>query len=534
MKKLKYLLYGLFLNFVFVCDVYAAPTYKLTVSSSSIENGSKVSATVSVYNTASWNIKITSAGSSSGCSNSWADATSNGANTTKTFTVTCTATSTGSIAFTLSGDITGEDGSNINLSGSKRVTVVARHENSTVNTLKDLSVEGYTLSPEFSADVLEYSVTVPPTTTKVKINATKKDSASTIDGTGEFDVDEGQNKFDIVVTAESGAVRTYTVNVNVEDTNPIKVNVGNEEYSLLKTSRNLEIPSLYTESSMDVDGVNIPIFINEVTNITLVALKNAIGEVNFFIYNDGTYSPYVELSSDTLVIMPTNEEISMSGFKSVSLTLNNFTINAYTYEKEESNYYLFTGKNLITNEDNIYVYNKLDNTYTIFDKSIYNSVLSDYKFAFYFLIGASVTFLLCLLIIILQSSKNKKVQKLIVSLETRLNNEKLNNEKKRLNKKKQDNKKVSSNKKDIKKDIILDNNESKKIENVDNSSNEKISDKDRKSNNIETTEKADALLGNFELEKEDKNNKKKVVENIETSNEKLESDDEKTYNILDD
>ena len=66
----------------FIGAVNAAPTYKLTVSNSTIESGGKVTASVTVYNTAAWNIKINGTGNTNGCSTSSADATSSGKNTT--------------------------------------------------------------------------------------------------------------------------------------------------------------------------------------------------------------------------------------------------------------------------------------------------------------------------------------------------------------------------------------------------------------------------------------------------------------------
>ena len=215
MKRIKYIVFSFLVNIVTLGVVYAAPSYSFNVSSSQIENGSKVTASVTVKQTAAWNVKITSAGNTSGCSNQWVGDSGTGANATKTFSVSCRATSTGVISFTLSGDITSSDGTNSNISGSKRVTVVEKRPDSTVNTLKSLSVSGYDLSPEFNEDTLEYSVSVPPTTTKVTIDATRKDNASKVEGTGEFEVNEGQNKFEIKVTAESGALRTYIVTVNV-------------------------------------------------------------------------------------------------------------------------------------------------------------------------------------------------------------------------------------------------------------------------------------------------------------------------------
>ena len=138
MKKIKY--FGiLFLLFgLNIMGVSAKASASLSVNKSSVENGSKVTASVKVSGTAAWNIKIASSGATSGCTQKFADATENGKNTTKTFTVTCKATSIGTINFTLSGDISSEDGASVNVSGNKSVKVVAPREKSKNNNLKRL------------------------------------------------------------------------------------------------------------------------------------------------------------------------------------------------------------------------------------------------------------------------------------------------------------------------------------------------------------------------------------------------------------
>ena len=89
------------------------------------------------------------------------------------------------------------------------------------NNLSSLGVTGYDLSPAFNKDTIEYSVSVPSDVEKITITGAVEDKAASVNGLGEFDVSEGENKFDITVTAENGSQKTYTLKVNVEDTNPI-------------------------------------------------------------------------------------------------------------------------------------------------------------------------------------------------------------------------------------------------------------------------------------------------------------------------
>ena len=419
MKK-KHLLYALALLSLGITTTYAAPSYNFKVSSGSITNGNKVTASVTVSGAASWQIKISSSGNTNGCTQKWADATGDAKNTTKTFSTTCKASSTGVINFQLEGNVTDEAGNTINLSGNKTVTVKEKAPDSKINTLSSLKVDGYELSPVFDSEVLEYSVVVPPNTTKINISATKKDSTSTVSGTGEFEVTEGDNQFKIDVKAQNGDLRTYTINVSVTDENPIKVNVDNEEYTILKTSRNLEIPSLYNETTCTIEEETVPCFINENTSITLVALKNNLGVTNFFIYEDNKYTKYYELVSDNLIIMPTNNSLNLKSYVEKEITINDNKIKAYQYKKLDNDFFVFEGRNLEDNSIHTYLYNKSDNTYTLFDNDLYNSLYKDYMFFIYILGGAAGIIILSLITIMILSSKNRKARKLAIVLEEKI------------------------------------------------------------------------------------------------------------------
>ena len=82
------------------------------------------------------------------------------------------------------------------------------------NYLKDLSVVGYEINPEFDKYTLYYEVDVPNDIEEVQIKASKEDTNSTLSGTGYKTLEYGKNTFYIKVTSISGSIRTYTVVVN--------------------------------------------------------------------------------------------------------------------------------------------------------------------------------------------------------------------------------------------------------------------------------------------------------------------------------
>jgi len=92
------------------------------------------------------------------------------------------------------------------------VTIVSDNAN-----LSSLSVNGYSLSPSFNASTTNYNVTVPNSVTSATISATAADSHATVSGIGSKSLNVGQNSFPVVVTAEDGSEKTYTIVITRED-----------------------------------------------------------------------------------------------------------------------------------------------------------------------------------------------------------------------------------------------------------------------------------------------------------------------------
>lgn len=69
----------------------------------------------------------------------------------------------------------------------------------------------------FKAETTSYSVTVPNDTEKVTVYATVQDKKATVKGTGVQKLKVGKNALNVVVTAENGTTKTYTINVTREE-----------------------------------------------------------------------------------------------------------------------------------------------------------------------------------------------------------------------------------------------------------------------------------------------------------------------------
>jgi len=418
MKKIKLFTFLVSIYFIGVLFVSAAGNASLSVSSSKIENGSSVKATVTVSNTAAWNIKIISSGATNGCTQTFADATSDGKNATKSFTVTCKASSTGIINFVLAGDITSSDGTNTKVSGSKSVTVVPPREKSTNNKLKSLSVEGYEISPKFDSSIKEYTVTVPADVEKIKISANKADSYASVNGTGEKNVEEGVNVFEIVVTSETGVSNTYKLTVNVEDQNPIEVTVDGKKYTLVKLAKNLEKPELFEETTVKIEDYDIPAFVNSLCDYTLVGLKDETGIIKLFLYEDGKYFKFNEFLTDKLSLVFLKMEKLPSNYKKTTITLNQEKIEAYRTSTDSKA--LIYAVNLSTGKKNYYTYDSSEKTFQIFDVDNYEKSIVNEKNNQYLIYGLSGATLLSFVLVILFASKSNKMKKLVKLMEESL------------------------------------------------------------------------------------------------------------------
>ena len=92
--------------------------------------------------------------------------------------------------------------------------------NKTTNTSKKSSnanLSNLGITPNdfkgFKAQTTSYNVTVPTDVESVTIYANAQDSKAKISGVGKQNLQTGKNEFEVVVTAEDGTTKTYTLNI---------------------------------------------------------------------------------------------------------------------------------------------------------------------------------------------------------------------------------------------------------------------------------------------------------------------------------
>ena len=81
------------------------------------------------------------------------------------------------------------------------------------NKLSSLSVDGYNLTPTFDLYNNDYSLIVGNSVTRVNISGSLVDNLASVAGLGTHELSVGNNLIEIPVTAQNGAVNTYTINI---------------------------------------------------------------------------------------------------------------------------------------------------------------------------------------------------------------------------------------------------------------------------------------------------------------------------------
>ena len=299
--------------------------------------------------------------------------------------------------------------------GSKSIKIMSQAEleatYSKNNNLSSIKVDDYELTPAFDKNTTDYKVTVPSNVEKVNVSATAEDRKSKISGTGEIEVAEGENKVELIVTAENGSTKKYNVVINVEDDNPIQVEVDKKKYSVVKRASSLTKPDLFEETKVKIGEVEVPGFINQTSKITLVGLKDEGGNISLFIYKNNKYQKFNEIKSDSLSIIFTEMKNVPTNYKKTTTKINDQDVVAYKLSGEKL--LLVYGINLATGKENYYTYDTSLKTLQIFDKDKYEAGIKEEKTNKYIIYAMSGLVLITIIFLILIISKNSKLKKML-------------------------------------------------------------------------------------------------------------------------
>ena len=414
MKKTIRLFIYFFLTFGFMSVVHAA-SISVTSNVSIATSGGKITFYINIKDAGAWQLTGKGTGATSNCSlgDQGTGDSGNGKNINKTLSVTCNATDVGQINFDVSGNVSGVDNngnvSSTIVSGRKVVAVQPPRPKDENNYLKSLNVKDYQITPEFNKNNEEYTLEVPSTVDKLTIEAIAESNYASVSGVGEVEVNEGMNSFDIIVTSETGIERIYKLKINVKDSNPISINIGTLNYTVIKNGKNLIKPELYEETTITIQGLDIPAFVSDITKFTLVGLKDEEGNIFLAIYDEKTneYKIYNEQKSSLMVIHIMEPVEDIKGFQKVNLEIDGIEYHVFQ-RQNTSPFYLVYGMNVETGKKDYFMYHKESNTFQIYDEKLFLEFFESQKVRDYIILGLGIgCFALIIICIFALTHKSK-------------------------------------------------------------------------------------------------------------------------------
>ena len=408
MKNILKLFLAFIISFVTFSSVKAA-SISISSSVSSATVGSSVIITVRGNDLAGKFSLTSSNGSvlSGGANSFWME---NGS-VSYTFKANSAGTATVTLSSLDAADFNGNP-----FSGSKSVVVTVKNKQvivlSSDSSLSSLGVENATLSPEFTSGNKEYSVSLEPDTTSINVLATTNHGGASVSGAGTREVTDGDNRIEIVVTAENGTTSTYVINANVKEYDPIEVKVKDQSYTVVRKKASLTPPNNYQETTIKINDTDVPAFHSDITGYTLVALKDNEGNQNYYIYDNNEYSLYKEYNFHGIILYPEElkEKDIPNNYKKTTISYNDSEIVAYKIKKS-SKYALIYGMNVETGIQNIYMYDAKEDTIQIYNQEEIETINEQTNMLMKISIGLGTLSIVLIGIIIGILIKNKKNHK---------------------------------------------------------------------------------------------------------------------------
>lgn len=312
------------------------------------------------------------------------------------------------------------DGNHFNIptTTSKTINIITQDDleasYSKNNYLSSLKVDNYNISPAFDKDKLEYTLEVENNVRTINISGDKEDSKASVTGLGSHNLEEGANKIEVKVTAQNGSSRTYTLIVTVKELTPVEVVVDGKKLTVERKKENLTSPnSTYEETTIKINNEEVPAFINKVTNVTLIGLKDEKGDVTLYTYNDGECTKYQEFVSNKIILTESPTSTTPDGYKKIQLDIGTNTITAFQ-KNSSSNYYLVYATNIQNGLTNWYQYDSKENTFQLLNKTLdneLNNLKRKNKYYEYMIVGLGIILAVTYMSILVSTIKKDKKKK---------------------------------------------------------------------------------------------------------------------------
>jgi len=181
----------------------------------------------------------------------------------------------------------------------------------------------------FTASKTQYEVSVPNSVKSVGVYAKAKDSKATISGTGNVELKEGKNTEEVVVTAEDGTKKTYTIVITrLKEGEKLEKKGSSEKASL----KNLSVSGFNLTPDFKEDVLEYTVsFEGEQTSLDITAETNKSSDLVEIIGNDNLID-----GENTITILVSNSKEDSTVIYEIKVNKNFEKAKKLQQEKEDA------------------------------------------------------------------------------------------------------------------------------------------------------------------------------------------------------
>lgn len=206
------------------------------------------------------------------------------------------------------------------------------------SALSSLTVSAGTLTPAFDPAITEYTLSLPSQSDRLTITANPSDSRATVQGDGDISLQDGETSLSVVVTAEDGSAKTYTITVQVAQAPTLFLDYNGQRLGVVKDVSQVTPPAGFAPAEpITYSGDTLPIWTDVSGKRTLVYLmdeKTSAQGFYLFSQTTGVQSPYLPILCGSVTYIYTDipkELSSVPGLTPATVKAFGQTLNGWTY-----------------------------------------------------------------------------------------------------------------------------------------------------------------------------------------------------------
>ena len=206
------------------------------------------------------------------------------------------------------------------------------------SALSSLTVSAGTLTPAFDPAITEYTLSLPSQSDRLTITANPSDSRATVQGDGDISLQDGETSLSVVVTAENGDTKTYTITVQVAQAPTLFLDYNGQRLGVVKDVSQVTPPAGFAPAEpITYSGDTLPIWTDVSGKRTLVYLmdeKTSAQGFYLFSQTTGVQSPYLPILCGSVTYIYTDipkELSSVPGLTPATVKAFGQTLKGWTY-----------------------------------------------------------------------------------------------------------------------------------------------------------------------------------------------------------